>query len=397
MTPASTVDGSSSTTIAGTTIPPVTTTGLGESGLMVDTIEWVRAPEDPDRDFRSRTMTAVTAGDDLLVATGTVDGHGVIWSSPDGLRWGLADVPAPPEGQRDYFTDVVADGSGFVAVGYSGSLEDGGRTFASATATVWTSSDGQVWERLDAVGDAEEPREFINAVAVSNGEWVAVGGGSSDDSGGPLAWTSSDGRSWAGIPREMFGGFGGGESPILHSVVGTEEGFVAVGSDTTRPMPWIWTSWDGSLWEETPSILIDPAPDSVGVVEVAASESAFVMVSDGAHRFSPSAIWTSIDAIDWTVDGATDDSAEAQYLGLATSGTGIVVVGSEKFVGVIWTSTDGETWNQSPRDPDIFGSRTAIHDVTIFGDQIIAVGSSVGDYAVWLGPRRAIDNDYAAP
>jgi hypothetical protein len=65
------------------------------------------------------------------------------WTSPDGRTWSKA-VPGP-----DVTADVVVDSSGFVAVGFVGSLpgETCGdqRPFAGHT---WTSSDARVWKRM---------------------------------------------------------------------------------------------------------------------------------------------------------------------------------------------------------------------------------------------------------
>lgn len=70
-------------------------------------------------------------------------GESQAWTSPDGRAWGEA-VPGP-----DVASDLIADDSGFVAVGYVGSLpgETCGdqRPFAGHT---WTSSDGRVWEQM---------------------------------------------------------------------------------------------------------------------------------------------------------------------------------------------------------------------------------------------------------
>jgi hypothetical protein len=65
------------------------------------------------------------------------------WTSPDGRTWSKA-VPGP-----DVTADVVVDPSGFIAVGFVGSLPGDTcgdqRPFAGHT---WTSSDGRVWKRM---------------------------------------------------------------------------------------------------------------------------------------------------------------------------------------------------------------------------------------------------------
>jgi hypothetical protein len=77
------------------------------------------------------------------------------WSSPDGQVWS-GGLPGP-----DVTADVIADDSGFVAVGSVGSWpgETCGdqRPFAGHT---WTSSDGRFWERMPV------SREFKTAMAL---------------------------------------------------------------------------------------------------------------------------------------------------------------------------------------------------------------------------------------
>ena len=70
------------------------------------------------------------------------------WASPDGRRWTDADWGP------DVAADVIADQSGFIAVGWVGSLpgETCGdqRPFAGQT---WTSSDGMTWQRMPGGDD----------------------------------------------------------------------------------------------------------------------------------------------------------------------------------------------------------------------------------------------------
>jgi len=80
-------------------------------------------------------------------------GESQAWTSTDGRAWSEA-VPGP-----DVASDLIADDSGFIAVGYVGSLpgETCGdqRPFAGHT---WTSSDGRVWEQMPVT------KEFSSAM-----------------------------------------------------------------------------------------------------------------------------------------------------------------------------------------------------------------------------------------
>jgi hypothetical protein len=87
----------------------------------------------------AKSMAKVAGGDRGWVA---LDGRKA-WTSPDGRAWSKA-VPGP-----DVTADVVVDPSGFIAVGFVGSLPGDTcgdqRPFAGHT---WTSSDGRVWKRM---------------------------------------------------------------------------------------------------------------------------------------------------------------------------------------------------------------------------------------------------------
>ena len=97
--------------------------------------EWTRVGMLKD----AKTMERVVGGPRGWVA---LDSNRA-WTSRDGREWGEG-LPGP-----DVTADVIADDSGFVAVGYVGSWphETCGdqRPFAGDT---WTSSDGRIWERM---------------------------------------------------------------------------------------------------------------------------------------------------------------------------------------------------------------------------------------------------------
>jgi hypothetical protein len=85
------------------------------------------------------SMAKVAGGDRGWVA---LDGK-MAWTSPDGRTWSKG-VPGP-----DVTADLAVDPSGFIAVGFVGSLPGDTcgdqRPFAGHT---WTSSDGRVWKRM---------------------------------------------------------------------------------------------------------------------------------------------------------------------------------------------------------------------------------------------------------
>ena len=102
--------------------------------------EWTRIGALPDKGIVER----VAGGARGWVALGADRA----WTSSDGRSWS-ASVAGP-----DVAADVIVDESGFIAVGWVGSLpgETCGdqRPFAGHT---WTSSDGQIWKRMPVTGE----------------------------------------------------------------------------------------------------------------------------------------------------------------------------------------------------------------------------------------------------
>jgi hypothetical protein len=107
--------------------------------------EWTRTGALPDKGI----VNSVAGGARGWVALGA----NRAWTSSDGRSWSTG-VAGP-----DVDADVIVDESGFIAVGWVGSLpgETCGdqRPFAGHT---WTSSDGQIWERMPVT------REFKSAM-----------------------------------------------------------------------------------------------------------------------------------------------------------------------------------------------------------------------------------------
>jgi hypothetical protein len=97
--------------------------------------EWTRTGTLP----QATSVTRVAGGPVGWVAVG----DNLAWVSPDGRAWSRA-VRGP-----DVASDLIADASGYVAVGWVGSLPDetcgDQRPFAGHT---WTSSDGRAWEQM---------------------------------------------------------------------------------------------------------------------------------------------------------------------------------------------------------------------------------------------------------
>ena len=187
-----------------------------------DGIEWARTWEGggmarglPDIDppetgaFVLSPIQAITVGPDgTLVAVGTVvDDLGVgvaaVWTSGDGQTWER--VPHDPEifasstGMDVVMLDVAAGESGLVAVGSERDHHGAGLWWIGGERpAVWTSPDGTAWERITLDDEALGATRSISTVASSPTGFVAAGPIFTDT--GPVTiWTSPDGTRWQAV------------------------------------------------------------------------------------------------------------------------------------------------------------------------------------------------------
>lgn len=221
-------------------------------------------------------LSIATDGTTLVVA-----GRTQISTSTDGRSWDRADVPA----HEGTIHDVVAGGPGFVAVGSElvGSMEPKG--------AVWTSVDGEVWDRVEDRPEFEkgEPR----AVAAEGSTLVATGWATDIERGiffSPTAWTSTDGQSWrrAIVNDDTLpaGGSATGalEGAVMLSLARGPAGWVSAGtalearSEAMTNDAALWTSADGVTWDRVPHDVLFEAGMSSG------AEFGGLSVTAGADR-----------------------------------------------------------------------------------------------------------------
>lgn len=177
-----------------------------------------------------------------------------VWISSDGLDWVRAwDGPETERdvtvyGQFDVQMQAVTVATDGILVAVGSMLDDRG----AAVAAVWTSSDGVTWDRVPhdpAIfgGDGELELTMWDVVADTSG-FVAVGGERRSGVIRPALWTSPDGFSWSRVDldsatADFVGPFGnvtvGGEGLVVTGPV-MFEGFGQVT---------VWTSANGSDWD----------------------------------------------------------------------------------------------------------------------------------------------------
>ena len=344
-------------------------------------------------------------------------------SPSNGFKW------ANPLPQGNTLTDVIWNGSEFLAVGGGGSILTSGdgeswslsysAASTSFTAIAWSGTQyivvggqGRILRRAATNSDwtivESGTQAYLSDITWTGKKFIAVGGG--------IVATSSDGAHWTilSIP----------DVSILWGVTWMGDKLVAAGSawnpDTQRVEGVIVTSDDGTAWS-TPLLTGTPLILDVtwtGSQLVAVGGDKFTSrgppLDDGSFFYQGGVILTSTDGKTWeqqasgtdldlhavhyesssgriitaggnsslyavnpdygvilsSSDGVNWVSVESNekqiYEGLASSGSQTVVVGN---YGTIKSSTDLQHWSNRTS-----GSLNSILDMVSMGDQVIAVG-----------------------
>jgi hypothetical protein len=251
-------------------------------------------------------------------------------SSPVGpLVWSVDDLGMPAE-----LRDVALGDGRLIAIGYSHWEEP-------AVSAVLVSDDrGRTWRPA-----MEDGLDAGSMIAVTHGPagYVAVGrpGGRGPGRDGSI-WSSEDGSVWRPVdPPTRVGG------ADLQAVVASDDRYVAGGME--GPMPVVWVSSDGVVWQQAPPFYGPPEyPSDVdlsgdAVTALAMRDGTFVAALGlGEHRGE---IWSSDDGLTWAPIGRI----EAYWISrLVWSEGRLLAIGTfideESPLGVIWSSPDGVTW-----------------------------------------------------
>ncbi len=249
------------------------------------------------------------------------------WTSVDGTAWTRTPYDIEVFGPGgSLMEEVLVTEHGIVAVGRTGEVTDEAlllrpAVWISADGIEWA----RAWEGagmargLPAI-DPPETGAFVlspmQAITVGpDGTLVAVGTAVDELGVGVAAvWTSGDGQNWERVPHDpgVFAGSTGMDVVMLDVTAG-ESGFVAVGSERDHQgaglwwmggvRPAVWTSADGTAWERI--TLDDQAFEAFATTRsistVAASPTGFVTAGPIAADSGPVTIWTSADGTRWQV------------------------------------------------------------------------------------------------
>jgi hypothetical protein len=282
----------------------------------------------------------------------------------------------------DAIIDVLADRSGFVAVGQG----------ASGTAS-WVSSDGIAWEERDVpekvvleVDDIPLPAAMGQLVRLGDTLYSFGGNGFMDAYLG-AGWRWTDGQQWQVIEStsDFFG-------TRVGAVAASDDALLASAVAFGGPMGH-WTTWrwtPTTSWVQTP--LSSTTEQVVSVTSLAWGAGTFVAAGFSAPfdaddaGASTNSIWTSRDGMTWTSVGVPDDDATICALEAISAG-GFVAVGRTAGEVVAWTSDDGSDWQVADMEPHQWDAShpQGVCEIVPIGEGVLAlIGDGPETTLTWM-------------
>jgi hypothetical protein len=252
--------------------------------------------------------------------------------------------------------DVVVSDSGLVAAGSVTEFDEEGVSWTRPT--VWMSDDGVEWSRTwqgEASMNDEYPpsRGVIGGLAVDPDGLMIAFGKTDDGTGGAVVavWSSIDGETWERIEADSVA-FTTETWDFPTDASWGPTGFVMVGTEAVGTNPFgpgvdidvaVWHSPDGRGWAR-----IDTSDQDFGTTgsfsSIVGNDSGFTAA--GPYGFGlgvgPVSVWTSTDGLTWNSAGAVD----GEFAGaIIATDTGTLIVGqtlngegyvAEDYVAAIW-------------------------------------------------------------
>ncbi len=250
-----------------------------------------------------------------LEHVGPSDGSQIaLWSSADGHTWTHVPSRGSTIDTYEIPVDAVIAPDGTLIVATQGGL--------STSSSIWTTDDGETWEKHFFSTEGDGVR--IDAMATSGDTLMAVGMG-------PGVWTSTDGRMWTPHPRPS----GAGEWLTDVAYDPTSGRFVVVGTRADGRAG-VWFTRDGRSWS---SAAISDGPGATNFVSVGGTVIA-IGGSLGTGTDADATVWTSHDGVTWRYLTLAEN-ASVQGLDTASDATTVVTLwrwDEEGWLGVT------ETW-----------------------------------------------------
>jgi hypothetical protein len=282
----------------------------------------------------------------------------------------------------------VAHGpAGWVAVG-------GVRAAVAPHPVVVTSPTGKNWQAADGSAAFAGTGVFTVAAAAGPGGYVIVGRQVVQGRSVPAAWWSAGLTGW-----QRAAGLGGaGASQQMLAASSRAGGFVAVGSDGSRPAAWM--SPNGRTWTLA-SLPVPPDAARAQLQQVTVNGRRIVAIGMSATptgQTAPFAAESVNGGATWTQSLLPSPDGAAAVDAVAATGGGFTATGTYGTSGrrdvVIWTSTDGLTWTaNSPSVTGLGGQGIQeITALTVSGSTLTGVGFTASPASesptIWRSPIR---------
>jgi hypothetical protein len=312
---------------------------------------------------------AVVKGtDDGFVVTGqTADGQILAYTSTGtGAAW-LPTGPLGSASTESVTGATVVPGNTIIAIG---------RTAASRVSQqpvfLEANASGSVrLVPLAGIPGGIVPEVAVNAVAVADGQQIAVG--SAD--GYPAVWRRASGGSWTLVSSlslaQSQGGADAGLS-ALTSVTHGAAGWLAVG----MPGPVIWTSSNGTTWQNAAGVLTQGLTGAVAVA-AASGPAGYAVVGTLPLPAGGCAagVWWSPNLTSWTrAHDVNDATGSSTVLTVAASAHGFVSAGSHEGKPAIWTTVNGTSWKTIVLPVPDGAAAAMLHQVAVNGNRVVALG-----------------------
>jgi hypothetical protein len=285
-----------------------------------------------------------------------------------------------------YITDLVpADGAGgpWLAVGYV--VDSDGTREPSA----WTSADGARWRRhVMAPTESPELRDGPFHVARRGNVAVAVGN-RFDGRLSSASWWSDAPGVWHAVtdPRDELRS----SSDLVEDVIAAPDGFYSVGyyQSTNYTLMTVFRSENGRAWHVQGGFTT-PNGERFQPLGMATSGTRMVLVGDTAVASADGRIWVGENGYYKSVDPAplglvgpglqqVADVAWDPALGFVAGG---LTMRSNVEVPTMWRSQDGVTWERLPALPTSVAA--AVHTVEVApGGGFVASGNSDAGPRIW--------------
>jgi hypothetical protein len=273
----------------------------------------------------------------------------------------------------------------------------GARPDLTGGPVVWSTRDGKEVQRIEPSSVTAEPgRQMTSVVRFGDGLVAAGKSGTSVESNAAV-WTSDDGIVWAQVVDEDLGGPG---DQVIWDLVATGARLIAVGSETRDPElsdrvdPAVWTSDDGLEWVRVRDEDLAGSGRS-GIWTV--STHGEVVVAGGESN-GRAVVWTSPQGTDWSPAIAIDPDLDSvgAVLGLHSTSTGLIAVGVDDLDGAIWSSVEGVSWVRSSGAAVGGEGHQSIRAAAEIDGTVIVVGGDSQHDEIHLLGKGGTWNDTAA-